>query len=155
MKPSPARYAFVLPALLALGLAVEMVILASPDPQRPPAAAPGRTVRKVAIVADPGLDATAKHGIGKLTEALRAKGVTVSEAADAVTTADLVVVAGLSGSRGSAASALTSDGAPLPSGAEALTVRIAIRYQGKPAIVIAGSDGVGLMYAALDLADRV
>ena len=44
--------------------------------------------------------------------------------------------------------------APLPDGAEALTVWRG-NYQGKPAVILCGADARGLMYAALDVADRV
>ncbi|MEO8594975.1 MAG: hypothetical protein ABI759_16770 [Candidatus Solibacter sp.] len=156
MKRVPAGYKLALvPALLALGLVVEVVSLASPEPQRQPAGATAKSVRKVTVITDSGLDATARHGIGKLTEALRAKGITVAEGAGETQAADVVVLAGLAGARGAAAAALSGASAPVPSGAEALTIRTGIRYQGKPAIVLAGSDGTGLMYAALDLADRV
>ncbi len=43
----------------------------------------------------------------------------------------------------------------MPSGPEALVVRVGLKYKEKPAIALWGSDQVGLMYAALDLAQRV
>jgi hypothetical protein len=45
--------------------------------------------------------------------------------------------------------------AAVPAEGEAVAIRTGARYQRKPAIVLAGGDGAGLMYAALDLADRI
>ncbi len=107
------------------------------------------------MIADATLDAPARHGIGKLEEALRAKGLLVSEGSGQLNGSDFVIVAGLAAGRGPAADLVSQTKGPVPSGAEALTIRRGATYQGKPAIILAGADGPGLMYAALDLADRV
>ena len=112
-------------------------------------------VHKVAVILDPTLDAPARHGVTKLEEALRAKGITVAEGAGEVGGSDFAVVAGVMAARGPAAVAIGEMKATVPGGAEALTMRTGATYRGKPAIVLAGSDAVGLMYAELDLADRV
>ncbi len=112
-------------------------------------------IKKVVVITDAALGQPARHGVQKLEEALRAKEVEVSEGESQLSGADLVLLVGLGDGRGAAAAALAEMKAPSPRGAEALTVRTAARYREKPAIVLAGSDDTGLMYAALDLADRV
>jgi hypothetical protein len=148
-------------ALLTYNLVILTALLATIagiEAASPPAAASGKgptSVRKVTVIVDSTFDAIAKHGIAKLEAALRAKGVAVSESTGQPGSADVVVVAGVTGSDGPAARTLAQLHAPVPQGAEALTVRKGVIYQGKPAIVLAGADSSGLMYAALDLADRV
>jgi hypothetical protein len=62
-------------------------------------------------------------------------------------------VAGLS-SVSQVASALGAIKTRLPQGPQALVIRRAT-HQGKPALILCGSDAPGLMYAALDAADRI
>jgi hypothetical protein len=104
----------------------------------------------VALFADAGLEAPARHGLAMLRQSLDASGFT---AAVGAAQADHVVVAGLS-SGGQAASAMRSLKAPLPQAPQALSVRKG-RFQGKPALILCGGDARGLMYAALDAAQRV
>ena len=134
-------------------LAAVMCVGAAGVPSSAPRAA--ARIAKVAVVTDAALDPPAKHGIDKLEQALRAKGIAVSEDAAELNASDFVILAGLSGSGGSAASALSKMKADVPSGAEALSIHEGATYHGKPAILLAGADGVGLMYAALDVADRI
>lgn len=140
--------------LLSAGLFAQPLICqqATPGPGSHGAAV---KARRIAVVTDPAQDPPALHGIAKLEEALRAKGCTVTEGASGVSGADFVIVAGVMTAHGPAAAAIDAMKAPMPSGAEALTVRMGSKYKGKPAIVVAGSDATGLMYAELDLADRV
>jgi hypothetical protein len=140
-------------AVLALGLAPGV----SPDVSgRVPASqARPATVRTVALVTSPALTGPALHGLTKLREALAARGLQVSSDMAQVSRADVVVLAGLSTDRGSAATLLASMNEGLPSGSEALAIRPGARYQGRPAVVLVGADSPGLMYAALDTADRV
>ncbi len=107
---------------------------------------------RVALVVDGQLDAPAEHGLGALAESLRAKGVPVERGA-AAAGADFVVLAGPSSSA-RVADVLKAAKVPLPEGPQALAIR-RTRFQGKPAVVLCGSDARGLMYAALDTADRV
>lgn len=146
----------VLPALVAAGLAIGAagVALDAAGPQRN-APGPATVIKNVTVIADATLDAPAWHGIRRLEEVLRAKGVAVSEDGGRLNGADFVVLAGLGTSRGPAAVAFGAMKAAVATDAEALTVRTGAKYRGKPAIVLAGADGAGLMYAALDLADRV
>jgi hypothetical protein len=92
--------------------------------------------RTVAIVTEGEISGPAKYGLAKLDAALHSKGIAAPSAAQA----DLVIVA--------------RTGAPAPEGRETVAIRHS-RYRGKPAITIAGSDASGLMYAALDTAERI
>jgi hypothetical protein len=86
--------------------------------------------QNVAVVVDNNLAFPARHGVTKLEEALRSKGLTVTNKADG---ADYVISASIV--KGAAESLL-------------------IRHQGKK-IVLTGGDGRGLMYAALDTAEKI
>ncbi|MGA3239348.1 MAG: hypothetical protein ABSG03_23990, partial [Bryobacteraceae bacterium] len=119
-------------------------------------AAPGPAgrIKKVGVVADAALDERARYGIRRLEAALRSKGIAVSEGGQ-VSGTDFVLLAGVGSGNGAAAAALAQLKAAVPAEGEAVAIRTAARYQRKPAIVLAGGDGAGLMYAALDLADRI
>jgi hypothetical protein len=90
----------------------------------------------VAVVPRGELAGSAKYGVNRLEQALRAKGFTLTEKAAA---ADYLFVA---------------ETATLPTGPESLAIHRGT-YQGKPAVMLSGGDARGLMYAALDTADRV
>ncbi|HOD84020.1 MAG TPA: hypothetical protein PKG77_21560, partial [Phycisphaerae bacterium] len=109
----------------------------------------------VTIVSDANPPSPVQHGLAKLTEALKRAGVAV-ERAEALGSArgKTLVVAGLAGNDGPAASLLTSAGQAAPQGPEALVIHN-MRWREKPAWVVVGSDARGLMYALLDVADRV
>jgi len=104
----------------------------------PAAAAP-----RVAILADPGLDGAARYGLARLEKALEAKAARP----------DLLVVAGLRTGR-AAADALRQRNISLPESPEALVIR-KTEVDGKPALILCGADARGLMYAALEAAERV
>jgi len=105
---------------------------------------------RVALVTEGELKPPAQHGLSKLEQALRKKGFEVSASA---AQADYVILAGASPDT-AAAKVLKEWKAPVPNGAEALTIQRG-RYQGKPAVALCGSDSRGLMYAALDTAERL
>jgi hypothetical protein len=102
--------------------------------------------RQVALLTDGELTPPARHGLSKLQDALRAKGFDISNSA---AHADYVIFAGIGPSTAS-----QEWKAPVPAGPEAITVWRG-RYQNKPAISLRGGDARGLMYAALDTADRI
>ena len=110
-------------------------------------------IRKVVVLSDTDSSAPARHGVAKLEAALQSRNISVSESSSDVSGTDMVVVAGTTGDNGPAAGALGAGEAP--TGKESLAVRVGVTYQKKPAIVICGGDGTGLMYAALDLAQRI
>lgn len=133
-----------------------MMLFSTAGDAQPSSAATSATgqIKSVVVLNDSGDSATAEHGISALERTLLARGIGVSEKADDVDRADTVIVAGLATSNGPAVTALGA-GASLPAGPEALAVKVGAIYRNKPAIVLCGSDGTGLMYAALDLAQRV
>ena len=92
----------------------------------------------VAVVAPPGLRGPAAHGVSKLTASLSRAGFTVERVTPQ--TADFVIVAAVK--------------AGMPGGREAIEIRRG-NVGGKPALLLTGSDDRGLMYAALDTADRI
>ena len=139
---------------LLCGLCLSSLAIAAQEHGVPAAALPTATTT-VLIVADATLPAPARHGVAALEDALRAKQIVVSEEPDQIATADTVILVGLADGKGPAAAALAALRVAPAAGAQALTIRKGARYRNKPAIVLAGGDGVGVMYAALDIADRV
>jgi hypothetical protein len=112
-------------------------------------AAPAAT--KVAVMTEGAVGPPARQGIAKLEQALRARGFDV--AADAAG-AGYVILAGLRSPQGEITKTLNAWKAQLPEGPEALAIRRG-KYQGKPAVILCGADARGLMYAALDTAQRI
>jgi hypothetical protein len=107
------------------------------------------------VVTDPKPGPAASHGVDKLTAALDKKGVGCEKTADIKAAAGkLLIVAGLAEGDGPAAKLLKDRKLTPPQGPDALLVH-KTEYEGKPAWVIAGADDRGLMYAALDVAERV
>ena len=109
----------------------------------------------VSVISDASPGLGAKHGLKKVVEALNANGVKVERKTNlSDAEGNFVIVAGLAPGRGAAARALETAGVSAPEGAEALVIHN-FQVQNKPALLIAGSDDRGLMYALLDVADRV
>src|ERR1035441_995016 len=109
-------------------------------------ALPAMAARRVALVTDGELAPPARHGLAKLQEALRARGVAVMASA---AQADYVILAGAGPSP-----TLPGWNVPAPPGRESLTIWRG-RYRNKPALALRGGDARGLMYAALDTAERI
>ena len=97
--------------------------------------APSFAANKFFVVTEGDISGPAQYGLAKLGETLKAKGVTATG-----TDADYVIVAHI--------------GAPAPAGRETLAIRRG-RFRNKPSITLAGGDSRGLMYAALDAAERI
>lgn len=96
-----------------------------------------------------------QHGLGKLREALRARGVAVAEATTLEqASAPQVLVAGLASAPGEGATLLAELGLPTPTEAESLLIR-RFHRDGKTVFLVVGADPRGLMYALHDVADRV
>ena len=109
----------------------------------------------VSLVSESSPGPAAAHGLTKLAAALGARKIEVDRAAaPAAAKGGIVIVAGLASGSGPAAELLKSAGVSAPAGPEALVVHH-VQVAGKPAVVVAGSDDRGLMYALLDVADRV
>jgi hypothetical protein len=110
---------------------------------------------QVVLVTDTNLEEPALHGLRVLEQALQSKGFTVTYAEDLVSiSADYLILAGKATFEGPSSRNLRVFNVPLPDGPEALVIR-KMDLQGKPALILCGSDDVGLMYAALDVADRI
>jgi hypothetical protein len=110
---------------------------------------------EVSVVTDATPGAAALHGLGKLAAALDKKGIVCEKTADIkAAPGKLLIVAGLAKGDGPAAKLLKDRKQTLPQGPEALLI-YKTEYEGKPAWVIAGADDRGLMYAELDVAERV
>ena len=110
--------------------------------------------QRVVLITGGRLEPPASHGLDALRESLAAKGFAVETAEPGKKNAgDFFIVAGLAPSS-EAAAALRGTKTQLPHGPQALAIR-RTTYQGKPALVLCASDAPGLMYAALDTADRV
>jgi hypothetical protein len=109
----------------------------------------------VSVVTDRVPGPPARHGLGKLLAALGSKGV-VCEKVGSLGEARgrFIIAVGLAAGDGPAVALLRSGKHPIPQGPEALTVR-RMDWQGKPVWVVVGADDRGLMYAELDVADRI
>jgi hypothetical protein len=98
---------------------------------------PVSAARQVAIVAEGQMGPPASYGLARLEQALTAKGLSVVRIKPGEPSkADFVVLASL------------SNGGP-----QSLAIHRST-YQGKPAVMLSGGDARGLMYAALDTAER-
>lgn len=106
--------------------------------------------QKVAVIAGGDLAATARHGVTALENAIRAKGLTVVGDPES---ADYLIFAG-GDSAVTAARTIKGAGVTLLKAPESLNV-LRGRIGNKPAVVLAGGDARGLMYAALDTAERI
>jgi hypothetical protein len=109
----------------------------------------------VSLVTSPSLAPGTRHGVEKVLFALRAKEIDVEQTASLDTAhGNPVLVLGLSRGRGPAAAWLERPDVPAPTEAESLLIRN-IKWAGKRAILAIGADDRGLMYALLDIADRI
>ena len=120
-----------------------------------PSLAPAAERPVVSIVTDAATGKGANHGLEKLTAALRAKNVSyeLTVSLDNVR-GNFLLVVGLATDEGPAARLLKAGNHPLPQWPEALVIR-QTQSQGKLGWIIGGADDRGLMYAALDVADRI
>ncbi len=111
-------------------------------------------LERVQIVSPQTPDGPAVYGIAKLVKAISGRDVTVTTV-ETIEQADCshVIVAGLASER-RVAELITSSGLVLPKQPESLAV---CRSQdaGRSTVVLCGSDSAGLMYAALDTAQRI
>jgi len=109
----------------------------------------------VSVVTDVAPGPAASHGLGKLLAALRAKEIACEKASSlGDARGKSLVVAGLAVGDGPAARLLKAGQHPALPGPEALVIR-RVEWQDKSVWVIGGSDDRGVMYGALDAADRI
>ena len=117
--------------------------------------APAATPVKVSLVSDVTTAPPVQHGLDKLKRALAQNGVTTAELASVRNAdGDTVVVAGLASGVGEAARVLADLKLVAPTHVESLLIR-KLNREGKTLVLVAGADARGLMYALLDVADRV
>src|SRR5262247_3039138 len=110
---------------------------------------------KVSLIVDASPGPAARHGQSKLVSALRAKGVSVEQAENwDASHGETVIVAGQARGSGMASALHKSLGIAPPEGAEALLIR-QVKWKGKPVYLVSGADDRGLMYALLDVAERI
>ncbi len=109
----------------------------------------------VSVVTDTAPGPGAAHGLEKIIAALKAKEVRVERAATpAVAKGKILIITGLASGSGPAARLLKASDVAAPATAEALLIRHTTLLE-KPALLVTGFDDRGLMYAELDVADRV
>jgi hypothetical protein len=109
----------------------------------------------ISIVTDLTPGQTAEHGLEKIIAALKDRHIpfdTVGSPDDA--RGKMLIVAGLASNQKIFTAPFNKFCASVPTNAEALAIQ-KLDYKGKPAYAVAGSDGRGLMYAELDVADRI
>jgi hypothetical protein len=110
---------------------------------------------RVSVVADakPGL--ASQHGLKQVKEALQSKKVFVEEVTSVEAAGgNVVVVAGLGTGPGAAANLLKALEIAPPDGAESILIQN-IRQKDKKLLLVCGGDDRGLMYALLEVADRI
>jgi hypothetical protein len=105
--------------------------------------------QNVALITESDEPPPVRHGVAVLQYALRAKGMNVTDQIDG---ADYVLLVGGKSAQ-NAARAIHQDAA-LPQAAESLAI-FRGRVKNKPTVVLLGGDARGLMYAALDTAERI
>ena len=110
---------------------------------------------ELTIITDKAPGVSVSHGLTKLTDALLAKKISF-EIIESVKEAKgkWIIVTGLASGTGEAARLLKAGGHSVPSTAEALTIWKS-KKNDTPLWVISGSDDRGLMYALLDVANRI
>jgi dienelactone hydrolase len=109
----------------------------------------------VSIVSDDAPGLAARHGLNKLAAALKARGVDVAQDSSLEgARGEILIVAGRASASGAAAALSKSLGVAPPESSESLLIR-RTKWNGKTALLVSGADDRGLMYALLDLADRV
>ncbi|MHC4558324.1 MAG: hypothetical protein ACYS80_13585, partial [Planctomycetota bacterium] len=109
----------------------------------------------VLLITDSNIGPAGRHGVNKVRTALKAKGIPVEQTTSLETTkGKLLLVAGLSVGTGPAAKLHDSLDISRPKGAESLLVRHT-KWSGKKTLLVSGADDRGLMYALLDVADRI
>ena len=118
-------------------------------------AAPADPAPTLSIVADPAAGQPAQHGMEKIFAALKDKQVSfeIVPAPDEAK-GKVLIICGLAGGREFAGAPFQEFRLSVPAKAEALAIQ-KLDYQGRPAYAVAGFDERGLMYAELDVADRI
>ena len=110
---------------------------------------------KVSLVTDKEIASPVQHGLNKTKLTLQQKGILFEEAATVdKADGDILIVAGLGHGSGEAAKLLKFFNIAPPEAAESLLIKHT-RWKGRKLLLISGADARGLMYALLDVADRI
>jgi len=110
---------------------------------------------EVSIITDATMGQSAEHGLSELTSTLEDRNIPFEKVISIdKAKGKILLVAGLSRGTGLAVQLLKDSGLPLPTVAEALSIRKTEILQ-KPVWIITGFDNRGLMYALLDMAKRI
>lgn len=109
----------------------------------------------ISLVTDMQMGPAARHGVSKVGLALRAKGIQIEQSTSLETaSSDQLLVLGLSREAGPTATLHSSLNIPMPVEAESLLIRH-VKWSDKKVLLVSGADDRGLMYALLDVADRI
>ena len=109
----------------------------------------------VSLIVASELEAPVLHGVKVLEKALTGQGCVVTRSSDiALAAGDILILVGRTQDAGPAPQRLRVLNVPLPTEPESLVIQRTTVAQ-KPALILCGADAVGLMYAALDTAERV
>ncbi|MDO8543514.1 MAG: hypothetical protein Q7S40_23995 [Opitutaceae bacterium] len=112
------------------------------------------TPRTVWVVRDAEPGRAARHGLEKLRSALEARGWSTREAASLAAAGRPRIIAGTTAAGGEVMRRLRESGGALPAEPEALLVK-KLSDAGGSTLLLCGHDDRGLMYAALDVAERI
>lgn len=109
----------------------------------------------ISLVTDDQIGPAALHGLSKVRLALEEKRIRIEQATSLeAARGDWLLVLGLSGGTGPASVLHGNLNIPRPQKAESLLIR-QTKWAGKKVLLAGGADDRGLMYALLDIADRV
>ncbi|HUV66717.1 MAG TPA: hypothetical protein VMW24_22710 [Sedimentisphaerales bacterium] len=134
-------------------LTIFLVLFAALNLQAPVGQAAPKTT--VSIIADGQIGPGARHGLSKVRLALEEKGIKAQTAVSLEKSqGNSLLVAGLSSGAGPAATLLESLGVSKPTEAESLLIH-RTKSAGRQTLLVCGADDRGLMYALLDIADRI
>ena len=110
---------------------------------------------KVSLVIDSALGSGARHGLSKVRLALQCIGFPFEEV-DSLAKAhsNMPVIIGLNDKSDTVSEMIKSSGLQMPDIAESLLIKH-IDWNNRKALLVSGKDDRGLMYALLDIADRI
>jgi len=115
----------------------------------------GAEQTRAALVTDRRPGPAARHGLDKLTQALQEKGFAVDRLSSARAAGqDPLIIAGLAGGQGPAARMLRRLDTAAPTEPESLLIR-RLDSRTRDRLLVCAADDRGLMYALLDVADRI
>lgn len=109
----------------------------------------------ISLVTDSRMGRASRHGTNKLRLALQKKGIQVEQTTSGEKAqANTLIVVGLSGGSGTAAKLHKLLDIQKPAERESLLIRHT-KWSDKKTLLVSGADDRGLMYALLDVADRI